>query len=466
MTKHKRSKGQLIQFITQYGLHIWAILIIANAALIYSYHFATHASTQTDTKLHVLDISPSIDQSPTPSPSPGPLGPTLQLQFSVPGIGSGGGTMKPLTPKRDVTVYLYAPDINSQDPTVKPLYTINSFALFDSNPLSPTYTSFLNPALDLGTDIKNGNYQIAFKTNLSFRTLIKQNPTDIGGATYTINTDSQIQIPTQTVLMGDIVPDQGDNVIDISDYNAFINCFGNRNTSNTFCKGHNYGDFNDDGIIDGIDYNILVRSLSILSQEGVAIPTLSPASTKPQITKPTKSVKPTPVKKTTVTPTANKSATTSGTAKKGGSSFGGIFFLFFLILLGGGGVFLYLKSEMLRNKINAIIHLSPTGTPSPVVPETQEEQSQEAVQPTEEPPAEPVAIPPTDGTIEKECYVKVKGPDEAGTGMWLTLTDDAGPVEAHYSKNDAEDGFAKAKGVMKTENGKTFFEISELTPEE
>ena len=155
------------------------------------------------------------------------------------------------------------------------------------------------------------------------------------------------------------------------------------------------------------------------------------------------------------------------------------------------GVVLYLKNDKIKTLINNIIHISPTGNPS----ETQEaegndESEEETTQTeTEEPPAAqstaqiaPAVVSPapaiptpaiptpaapvTDGTIEKDCYIKTKGPDEAGTGMWLLLTDDNGPVNAHYAKKDANDGFAKVKGIMKTENGKSFLEVSEIKTEE
>src|SRR6185503_209834 len=106
MTRHKRTKRNYIQFITQYGIHIWAILIIANAVMVYAYQFSTHAASKQNSPIHALDVSttpsPSISLSPSPSPeNTQPLGPAINLQFSVPGVGSGGGTMKPLHPNRN-----------------------------------------------------------------------------------------------------------------------------------------------------------------------------------------------------------------------------------------------------------------------------------------------------------------------------------------------------------------------------
>src|SRR6185437_13594328 len=134
--------------------------------------------------IHALDVSVTPAASPSPSeavtPSEAPtqtqlLGPALSLDFTVPGIGSGGGVMKPIHLKRNVTVYLYSQDVNSMNPSVKPLYTIQTIATFDTNQYNPTYTTYLNPEIDFGSDVKDGNYKIAFRTDQSLRTILKQN---------------------------------------------------------------------------------------------------------------------------------------------------------------------------------------------------------------------------------------------------------------------------------------------------
>jgi hypothetical protein len=490
MTRHKRSKKQLFKLLTQYGIHIWAILIIANAVLVYTYHFSTHAAGKDDTKLQAIisgtpapstDISPSISPSSAEvSPSTGPVGPAINLSFTVPGIGSGGGVLKPIHQKRNVTVYLYAANVNSMNQTVNPLYTVQGTATFDSDPASPTYTSFLNPVFDLGSAVQDGNYQIAFRTDLSFTTLIKASPTDIGGEIFSVTRGYQaLPIPPQTVLMGDSIPNGNNYSFTINDYNAFINCYGDKNTTSYFCKGKNYADFNDDGIVDGVDYNILLRSLGGLLQEGGTLAKITPTPTILQpisrLTTPAK--RPTPTKNRKVTATPNTSQKTASASGKTNSGAGGILFILFLIILVIVGVVVYLKNEKIRTLINALIHRSPTGTPGPtettettVETATPEEPSIETTTPTIESVTEtqPVAAPATpaaDGTIEKDCYVKTKGPDDARTGVWLLLTDDNGALNAHYSKNDVKDGFAKIKGIMKTEKGKTFLEITELSAE-
>ncbi len=475
MTRHKRSKKQLFKIFTQYGIHIWAILIIANAALVYTYHFFTHAAGKNDTKIAVElsgTPSPSGDISSGPSttqvsPSTGPVGPALKLIFTVPGIGSGGGVLKPIHQKRNVTIYLYAANVNSMNQTVNPLYTIQGTATYDSDPASPTYTSFLNPAFDLGNAVQDGNYQIAFRTDLSFTTLIRESTTDLGGEIFSVTKGFQsLPLQSQSVLMGDSIPSGNNYSFTINDYNAFINCYGDKNTTSNFCKGKNYADFNDDGIVDGVDYNILLRSLGGLVQQGQTLPKVAPTISVPKsITKllhPTKPAPPTKSKVTKAPHTATKTATSSA---KSGSGAGGILFVFFLIILGAAGVVLYLKNEKVRTIITSIIHRSPTGTPAPTETAEAPEVQAPATETIETPPASTTAQPAADDVVEKDCYVKKKGPDEAGTGLWLLLTDDNGAVNAHYAKNDAQDGFAKVKGIMKTENGKTFMEVTELTDE-
>ena len=87
--------------------------------------------------------------------------------------------------------------------------------------------------------------------------------------------------------------------------------------------------------MDGIDYNILLRSLNALSQEGITLPQIPITTLAPtKILLPTHMLRPTiPVKKVTI---ASSSALSKKSGGKSGSA--GIIFLFiFLILLGASG---------------------------------------------------------------------------------------------------------------------------------
>ena len=563
MAKRKKFLHR-IKAITEYGIHIWAILIIANAALVYAFNFSARADNPTENNLFALtealqdaDIEPTEeiseeqpaeeDAKPTkkaaPTRKPKPLGPTVTLNFAVPGIGSGGGTLKPINLSRTLTIFLFDKDANSLNPNVKPLYTIKGTAEFDTDPASPMFTSFGVVEFDLGADVKPDTYQIAFSTDQSLRTLIKASSDNLGGEKFFLKVDKEIELGLQTVNMGDIVPEEGDNVVDISDYNAFVNCYGDRNGTES-CLGETYGDFDDNGVVDGIDYNVMLRSFNNLLKQGQSVPRISDAPKAPERVAPVESDEPTEAPKEEPTEAPKEEAQPKS---NGGALIGGILFLVFLLLLGIIGFVLYKKNEKVRNTIRSIIHLSPTGKPeskdptaqptdgtqptdqtqvtvetstsdaattdtspvtpdaaqtsdpttqgeqpveTPISPDQTEVQQPETVQPvpevpavdqpteapqpgvpavTEQPaqdaPATPAVTPAEGETIEKDAYLKVKGPDEAGTGQWVLLTDDNGPVQGHYAKNDAKDGFVKVKGVMKTEGDKTFLEISELSSE-
>ena len=95
--------------------------------------------------------------------------------------------------------------------------------------------------------------------------------------------------------------------------------------------------------------------------------------------------------------------------------------------------------------------------------------------PTEQNPGEetsaadieaPTADLATVDTIDKEYYVKVGTVDKEKNGVWLTLTDDSGPIEGYYSKGtEVTEGFAKIKGKKKIEGEKVYIEIEEIIGE-
>ncbi len=69
--------------------------------------------------------------------------------------------------------------------------------------------------------------------------------------------------------MGKLISSSGNQINDY-DYNALVSCYGSKVTSDDCTKlsladdifpiTNPYADFNDDGVIDGIDYNILIRN--------------------------------------------------------------------------------------------------------------------------------------------------------------------------------------------------------------
>lgn len=82
----------------------------------------------------------------------------------------------------------------------------------------------------------------------------------------TISSSSQtITLPEISVVSGDV---NNDNQLDISDYNDIISCFGSKQTSSSCSYPITVkspgADINDDGVVDGVDYNIFLRELSVL----------------------------------------------------------------------------------------------------------------------------------------------------------------------------------------------------------
>ncbi len=88
-------------------------------------------------------------------------------------------------------------------------------------------------------------------------------------------------LPTTTLQVG--IGDDGISEDAVSYYNALISCYGNK-----ACSDKNAADLNDDGKVDGKDFNFFVRSLAII--EGLLNPE---ALTKP-ISTPTPNITPTP----------------------------------------------------------------------------------------------------------------------------------------------------------------------------
>lgn len=518
----RHQKVNIIKTFTQYGVHIWAILIVANAVLAYTFHLSTQAANDNTQILQEAAV-PEEEAEPTEgetqeeptgtSKRVKAVGTTLSIVFTIPGIGSGSANMIPKRLERNVTFYLFSPDANSLNKSVKPLYTLKTTAKYDTSTVSPTYTSYRVDVFDTGGDVKPGKYQISFRTDESLRTLIKANPENVGGQLFDFRQGAKIQkLPSQVVYMGDTLPKEGDNTVDVGDYNAFVNCFGER-SSDDFCTGSNYGDFDDNGVIDGVDYNLLLRSFNVLLAQGQSIPKITSAPTGPaRVTRLSNLTTPTQAPEKLSPTKATEEQTTARTSGSGGNVVGGILFFIFLLIAGAVLFILFKKNEKFRNTVKALLHMSPTGTPpSPADPDAptgeaaaptepapaDQQPAQDALPSTADPnaiaasteipvaqtppaAADPSAIaasteipvaqtaqpaaPAAGETVEKDCYVKKIGPDEAGTGLWIRLTDDNGALEAHYPKQDVEDGFAVVKGIMKTENEKTFLEVSELTP--
>ncbi len=120
----------------------------------------------------------------------------------------------------------------------------------------------------MGPDLRDGNYSVKVKTDRYLRKLVP------GAQKIALLKDNSI---TQVALVaGDT---NGDNLVNILDYNAFIDCgYGALNPlplddansifNKRVCQVHTPAiniDVNDNGIIDSTDYNLFLRELSVQS---------------------------------------------------------------------------------------------------------------------------------------------------------------------------------------------------------
>lgn len=491
MYKHKfRSKKTFLKFLISNGVHIWVILFLANVVFLYTYNLASRAAPNKSEVKTTQIASDESEPSPTPEPTeipptPTPVGPILNVVFTIPPIGSSGANLKPTRTARDVTVSLYSPNLNAFDAKVKPLYSVKTKAYYDDNQLSPTYTSFIVKDADLGDKIKSGKYQITIKTDQTLPQLIKEKPKNIAGSVYNLDNSLPIDpaIPPQSLIVGDIAPIRGNGIMDINDYNTFVSCF--QATPNSLCVDKRIADFDDNGTVDGVDYNFLVLSFKQLLALGYPVPSIIISPTPRQVSKLSEL-------DTTKTP---KKATAAAVPTKdtSGNPLLLIFSVIFLLLCGGAAAFFLFKNKnLLANFHKKLDNAPPTPTdgtdasvtesapqetvegeaspteeqPTETPAETSEVQPADTAteQPTTEAPAADTSVPAVGDTMEGDYYVKKQADTDDKTGVWVTITGDNGPELALYKGSNLHEGFSHVKGVYQEVNKKVYIELNEIIP--
>jgi len=192
----------------------------------------TPATSVTPTVPPSISPSPSI---PVVSPTTGPVAADMLINVSIKinGIGQGGNE-HPVHLTRKVTAYIYGPGTS-------PVTSGTAFLTYDGN-------NYFTGTIHLGK-LAQGSYFIKLASDNTlqvfahpeFQTLLigKNNP-----------------IPSVTLYLGDM---NGDNILDINDYNIVLPCF-----QNTTCDNASSIDFNDDGKTDVVDYNLLLQSFETL----------------------------------------------------------------------------------------------------------------------------------------------------------------------------------------------------------
>lgn len=184
--------------------------------------------------------TPLVTATLAPTAPPVPGGTVVTVSVELQGIGTGGNTA-PLRPQRNLTVSFYDTSSQLVKESTK-LITYNS------------QTGKFSGSVDMGI-VTAGTYSVKIKT-AGYLTKLIQAPLTIqqGGAAYLLT-------GTPVLLAGDV---RWDNVMNISDYTELIACYGAKANSPT-CTNKSNADANDDGIVDGKDYNIMARNFSTRS---------------------------------------------------------------------------------------------------------------------------------------------------------------------------------------------------------
>lgn len=180
----------------------------------------------------VTNQCPSPTAAITPITTPG-AGANISLKLSLPGIGAGaGGNNTPKQPTRTATVTLF--DSNGQA-----VSTQSAGVSYENG--------VYHGMVPMGT-LSAGSYEAKVRMG---NTLWRRVPgiIAVSGGTEVINTPSIDLIP------GDL---SRKNTIDLLDYNAVVACYQGTCPNDTKVQA----DFNDDGVVDLKDLNILLRAFA------------------------------------------------------------------------------------------------------------------------------------------------------------------------------------------------------------
>jgi hypothetical protein len=160
-------------------------------------------------------------------------------------------TLPITTKEQELTMYLYK---STDDPKKDPKGEKKTAK--DNKKI--TYSATGTVSFDLGKVIK-GTYKILLKSPKYLRAMIAED-VDIKGTGETIKITSLKKSLVDGA--GDV---NDDNVLNILDYNMILGCHDNNTLP---CINKTAADLNDNGVIDGIDDNIFIKSLSFKTREG------------------------------------------------------------------------------------------------------------------------------------------------------------------------------------------------------
>jgi dockerin type I repeat protein len=215
----------------------------------------TTKPTATPTPTRVPTTAPTIRPTatvaptsiPIPSLSVAPGDTVLSVVVGLDGIGTAGdrsdpnsgGNMSPLHQQRTITLSVF----NSQNQQV-----VNQQGTVTYN----SATGQFDGSIDVGSQITTGAYTVKIQTPQYLRGLVSGIQSLTAGQTNTL--------PYIALVAGDI---NGDNQINILDYNILMGCYSDLLPAIS-CTSANQllADLNDDGGVNQFDYNLFLRELS------------------------------------------------------------------------------------------------------------------------------------------------------------------------------------------------------------
>lgn len=155
---------------------------------------------------------------------------------------NSGGNTHPLHPQRNITLSIF--DANNTK-----VGNQQGLVVYDAKAQNFQGTIKV-------PNVSSGNYIITLKMD-GF--LAKQIP-----GIVPVTQGQPVSLPSVSVVNGDM---NNDNQLDIQDYNIFISCFRSKFATSS-CRAPATSqtpgaDIDDDGVVDGIDYNLFLRELSV-----------------------------------------------------------------------------------------------------------------------------------------------------------------------------------------------------------
>lgn len=190
-----------------------------------------------------------LNNSPTPTTTQNAEVSIIKfnVQTKFPGIGnSPGDNINPLEKFVDAGIILID---RTRDAIAGGAM---GYLSFESN--SGTYNGTIEMEIYKDpSETTNETYDLAFFTDTTAIPILLP-------VSYTYQGNQVITLPLITQITGDI---NGDFVIDMRDYSLLISCYGFKQKSQS-CKNQTISDLNYDGVVNGVDYNILLRHFNQL----------------------------------------------------------------------------------------------------------------------------------------------------------------------------------------------------------